>query len=121
MQYHNSRLGFYLESDSKRIFAEVKGVTLEENGVALFPDAPTERGIKHINELCRAISEGYEAYLVFIIQMRDVLYFTPNRKTHPAFAEAMLKAANLGVKIIALDCQVDADFIVAKDFVEVRY
>ena len=119
-QYQKSRLDFYLETSSRKIFAEVKGVTLEKNGVVLFPDAPTERGIKHINELCRAISEGFEAYLVFIIQMKEVLYFTPNRETHPAFAEAVLNAFNRGVKIIALDCEVAADSIVARNFVEVR-
>ena len=98
---------------------EVKGVTLEEKGVALFPDAPTERGIKHLNHLCQALEQGFEAYLFFIIQMRDVLYFAPNHKTHPAFGEALIKAQQQGVKIMALDCLVEADSIKARKWVEV--
>lgn len=73
-KYNNSRFDFYIETAAKKIFIEVKGVTLEENGIALFPDAPTERGIRHITELCQSIRMGYEAYMVFIIQMKDVLY-----------------------------------------------
>ena len=87
-RYGSSRLDFYMASESRKVLVEVKGVTLEEKGVALFPDAPTERGIKHINHLCQALEEGYEAYLFFIIQMKDVLYFTLTIKTHPAFGEA---------------------------------
>lgn len=120
-QYKNSRLDFYLETtDERKILIEVKGVTLEDNGVVLFPDAPTERGIKHINHLCQAIDEGFEAYLFFIIQMKDVLYFTPNDDTHQAFGEALVNAEKHGVKIIALDCEVAADSIAANRFVEVR-
>ena len=119
-KYKSSRLDFYIETDLRKIFVEVKGVTLEINGVALFPDAPTERGIKHINDLCYAIDEGFEAYLVFIIQMKDVLYFAPNNETHQAFGEALINAEKHGVKIIALDCEVAADYIAARDFVEVR-
>ena len=119
-KYKSSRLDFYIETDSRKIFVEVKGVTLENNGVALFPDAPTERGVKHITDLCHAINEGFEAYLVFIIQMKDVLYFTPNNETHRAFGDALIKAEKHGVKIIALDCEVAVDYIAARDFVEVR-
>ncbi len=119
-KFQSSRFDFYVETDTRKIFVEVKGVTLEENGVVLFPDAPTERGIKHINDLCQCINEGYEAYLVFIIQMKDVRYFTPNNATHQAFGEALIKAAKHGVKIFALDCEVDADFIAARNFVQVR-
>lgn len=119
-KYKSSRLDFYMETDSRKIFVEVKGVTLENNGVALFPDAPTERGVKHITDLCHAINEGFEAYLVFIIQMKDVLYFTPNNETHRAFGDALIKAEKHGVKIIALDCEVAVDYIAARDFVEVR-
>ncbi|MDD4802894.1 MAG: DNA/RNA nuclease SfsA [Syntrophomonas sp.] len=119
-KYLKSRFDFYLAVGDRKILVEVKGVTLEKDGAVLFPDAPTERGLKHINGLCHAIREGFEAYLVFIIQMQDVLYFAPNRATHPAFAEAVAKAAKQGVKIIALDCLVTADSIAAKDFVEVR-
>jgi sugar fermentation stimulation protein A len=120
VKYNNSRLDFYIETDGRKIYVEVKGVTLEENGVALFPDAPTERGLKHIADLCQCIDEGNEAYLVFIIQMKDIQYFTPNHKTHPAFGEALKKAVKHGVKIIALDCEVAADCITARDWVEVR-
>jgi len=119
-KYQNSRFDFYIETGTSRIFVEVKGVTLEENGVALFPDAPTERGIKHITELCRAINDGYKAYLFFIIQMKDVLYFSPNVKTHPAFAEALVNAQKHGVSIMAIDCVVKTDCITAGDWVEVR-
>ena len=118
--YRNSRLDYYLEAGERRIVAEIKGVTLEKEGLALFPDAPTERGIKHINDLCHAITEGYEAYLFFIIQMKDVLYFAPHRETHPAFAEAVAGAVEQGVQLLALDCYVTADSITAGDFVEVR-
>jgi sugar fermentation stimulation protein A len=119
-RYGSSRLDFYMASESRKVLVEVKGVTLEEKGVALFPDAPTERGIKHINHLCQALEEGYEAYLFFIIQMKDVLYFTPNHKTHPAFGEALIKARQQGVKILALDCQVEADSIQARRWVDVK-
>lgn len=119
-RYGSSRLDFYMASESRKVLVEVKGVTLEEKGVALFPDAPTERGIKHINHLCQALEEGYEAYLFFIIQMKDVLYFTPNHKTHPAFGEALIKARQQGVKILALDCQVEADSIQARRWVDVQ-
>ncbi len=117
--YQNSRFDFYIEANNKKIFVEVKGVTLEENGVAMFPDAPTERGIKHINELCNAVQSGYEAYVVFIIQMSGVKYLTPNNRTHKAFGDALLHAKKQSVSILALDCAVTKDSIKAKDFVEV--
>jgi sugar fermentation stimulation protein A len=119
-KYKNSRFDFYIETAAKKIFVEVKGVTLEENGIAMFPDAPTERGIKHITELCQCIREGYEAYIVFVIQMKDVLYFTPNIKTHKAFGDALISAEKQGVKIMALDCEVKKTSIKARDFVDVR-
>ena len=117
--YGNSRFDYYLETETDKIFVEVKGVTLEEDGVVLFPDAPTERGVKHINELCRCIDDGYKAYIFFIIQMDNVKYFTPNRKTHPAFADALKNATEKGVGIYALDCKVTENSIVADSFVEV--
>ena len=117
--YGNSRFDYYLETETDKIFVEVKGVTLEEDGVVLFPDAPTERGVKHINELCRCIDDGYKAYIFFIIQMDNVKYFTPNRKTHPAFADALKNAAEKGVGIYALDCKVTENSIVADNFIEV--
>ena len=85
--YRKSRFDLYVEEGDRKIFVEVKGVTLEENGIVKFPDAPTERGIKHIEELCEATKEGYEAYIFFVIQMKGVRYFTPNMETQPAFGE----------------------------------
>ncbi len=119
-KYNNSRFDFYIEADAKKIFVEVKGVTLEEGGVVMFPDAPTERGLKHLNELSHCIDEGYEAYLVFIVQMKNVEYFTPNVKTHKEFADALIKSNLKGVNIIALDCEVKEDSIAAMDFVDIK-
>lgn len=119
-KYGNSRFDFYIETIDKKIFVEVKGVTLEENGVAMFPDAPTLRGLKHINELINSVEDGFEAYVVFIIQMKDITYFTPNNKTHREFGEALVLAKNKGVNILALDCEVTENSIEAKNFVEVR-
>ena len=118
-KYKNSRFDFYIEAN-KKIFVEIKGVTLEENGVVMFPDAPTQRGIKHINELIESTTEGYEAYIFFIIQMKKCLYFTPNYKTHPEFANALNKAKKSGVNIRALNCFVSPDELKVNDFVEVR-
>ena len=118
--FENSRFDFYIETEKDKIFVEVKGVTLEEDGVVLFPDAPTERGVKHINELCRCVEEGYRAYIFFIIQMDNVKYFTPNRRTHPAFADTLKNAQQKGVNIVALDCKVTENSIVADKFVEIR-
>lgn len=117
--FGKSRFDFYIETKSEKIFVEIKGVTLEENGVVLFPDAPTERGVKHIQELCECVKNGYKAYLFFIIQMKDVKYFTPNVKTQPEFAKALKQAKEKGVEIKALDCIVTCDSITADKFVEV--
>ncbi|MBR5251684.1 MAG: DNA/RNA nuclease SfsA [Oscillospiraceae bacterium] len=118
--YENSRFDYYIETDTDKIFVEVKGVTLEENGVVKFPDAPTERGVKHINELCRCVADGYKAYIFFIIQMDNVQYFTPNRDTHPQFADALAAAQKQGVQVVALDCKVTQNSISADNFVETR-
>ena len=109
--YGNSRFDLYVEAEGKRMFIEVKGVTLEENGVCRFPDAPSERAVKHLEELILAKQEGYETYVFFVIQMKDVRYFTPNTDTHPAFAEALRRAAAAGVHILAYDCTVSPDSI----------
>lgn len=109
--YRQSRFDLYVEEGERKIFIEVKGVTLEMDGVVKFPDAPTERGIKHLNELCDAVKDGYEAYVFFVIQMKGVKYFTPNRKTHAAFADALRRAKELGVNILAYDCKVIKDSI----------
>ena len=101
-----SRFDFYLETATKKMFIEVKGVTLEENGVVLFPDAPTERGVKHVQELCNCLEQGYAATIIFVVQMSGSRYFTPNRRTHAAFAEALERAEAFGVRMLALSCEV---------------
>ncbi len=107
--YGGSRFDLYFEHGGKKAFMEVKGVTLEKDGVLLFPDAPTERGIKHLRELIRAKNEGYEAYILFVIQTEKAKYFTPNRDNHPEFAEALSDASKAGVKIMAYTCNVSRD------------
>ena len=102
----DSRFDFYFEVGERRFFAEVKGVTLEEDGIVRFPDAPTERGVKHLRGLCRCVEEGYEAWAVFVVQMRGVRHFEPNRATHPVFADALREASAAGVRLLALDCEV---------------
>lgn len=109
--YGNSRFDFYVESGEKKAFIEVKGVTLEEDGVVRFPDAPSERAVKHMEELIRAKKEGYDAYVFLVIQMKGVRYFTPNMDTQPEFGEVLKKAKAAGVKILAYDCQVTEDSI----------
>ena len=105
----NSRFDFYVESARAKAFIEVKGVTLEEDGVVRFPDAPSDRAVKHIEELIAAKKAGYQVYVIFVIQMKDVRYFVPNWDTHAAFGEALLKAREAGVEILALDCHVTPD------------
>lgn len=117
--YGNSRIDFYAEADGEKWLIEVKGVTLEENGHAFFPDAPTERGVKHINELCKALGEGYRACILFIIQMKGIAAFSPNDKTHLAFGEALRNAERQGVLIKAVDCLVTPDTLVADREVKV--
>ena len=107
--YGNSRFDFYIEDNGKKILLEVKGVTLEQDGIVMFPDAPTERGLKHVNELIGCTKDGYEAYLLFVVQMDKVKYFTPNNGTHPQFGEALKKASQNGVKLLAYDCAVTPD------------
>lgn len=104
--FGKSRFDFYGRHGEKEFFAEVKGVTLEENGVVRFPDAPTERGVKHLLELENAVKSGYEAYVIFVVQMKDVLYFEPNYNTHKEFGEALKKAQKNGVKVLCYDCEV---------------
>lgn len=107
--YGSSRFDFYIETEKEKIFLEVKGVTLEQDDVVLFPDAPSQRAVKHVHELVQAVKEGYQAYLLMVIQMQGVRYFTPNRETHPAFADALAEAERAGVKILAYDCVVTED------------
>lgn len=106
MTYGSSRFDFYWESSKSRGFVEVKGVTLEEDGVVRFPDAPTLRGLKHLEELVKAHEAGYEAAVCFVIQMGDVRWFAPNDATHPEFGQTLRKAAAAGVEVLAMDCAV---------------
>ena len=110
--FGDSRMDFYLrDGNGREGLLEIKGVTLEDNGTALFPDAPTERGLKHINELIKAAEEGYYAGIIFVIQMKGVEVFKPNYKTHAAFGNALKTAKNSGVEIMAYDCKVESDML----------
>lgn len=120
VKYGSSRFDFHVEAGKRKIFIEVKGVTLEENGTVLFPDAPTLRGVKHLNELAQCVQAGYEAQVVFIIQMKDVRYFTPNNQTHPGFGAALSAAHHAGVKVVALDCIVTENSMSVGDPVPVK-
>ncbi|MBQ8358172.1 MAG: DNA/RNA nuclease SfsA [Clostridia bacterium] len=120
VRYGNSRFDFYLESGTRKAFLEVKGVTLEEEGVALFPDAPTERGIKHLRELIACRLEGYEAYVLFVVQMKGVHLLRPNDRTHKAFGDTLREAEQAGVRILAVDCLVTRDSIIPDAPVPVR-
>lgn len=112
-RYGASRMDFYAVDDRGReALIEVKGVTLEEDGIARFPDAPTQRGIKHLEELIKAGREGYGAYMVFVVQMKGPVKFEPNYDTHPEFAETLAKARREGVKLMAVDCIVTPDEMV---------
>ena len=104
--YGDSRFDFRLECESGIQFVEVKGVTLLRAGCAYFPDAPTERGVKHLHGLMRAVEEGYEAAAVFVIQMKRAQALCPNDDTQPAFGQALRKAAAAGVQLFAYDCRV---------------
>lgn len=108
-KYGDSRFDFYLEQGEKKIFMEVKGVTLEEDGVAMFPDAPTERGVKHIKELIDCKKNGYDTYIVFVVQMAGMKVFVPNERTQPEFGKVLREAERNGVRIIVKDCKVTED------------
>lgn len=114
----DSRFDFYLEGDEKKALMEVKGVTLENNGVVAFPDAPTKRGLKHIKGLIDS-SEDYLTYILFVIQMKDVEFFTPNYVTDKNFSKELLKASKTGVKVLAYDCYVERNKIEIADSVPV--
>lgn len=118
--YGKSRFDLYIEDDGRKAFLEVKGVTLEENGIVMFPDAPTERGVKHIRELISCMKDGYEAYILFVVQMKGVKYFCPNYKTHPDFADALKDAAKAGVNVIAAECSVAPDRIEINRKIEIN-
>lgn len=105
-RHGNSRFDFYLETEKRKIFIEVKGVTLENDGIAMFPDAPTARGVKHLQELTDCLQHGYEAAAIFVIQFTGAKLFKPNYATHPEFAQALRAAQSAGVQVMALECTV---------------
>ena len=119
-KYGDSRFDFYIEDGERKAFMEVKGVTLENDGVCAFPDAPTERGVKHIRELIKCMEEGYEAYILFVIQMSPVKYLKPNDVTHKAFGDALREAKKAGVHVLARDCKITIDSMEIMNEVEVR-
>ena len=116
----DSRFDFSFRKDGKLCFLEVKGVTLETDGVCAFPDAPTTRGVKHLKGLATAAREGFGAYVLFVIQMEDVKYLHPNDNTDPAFGLALREAAAAGVQVLAVDCIVTEDSMTVKSPVEVQ-
>ena len=119
IRLEDARLDFYLEAGNRRMYLEVKGVTLEADGMVLFPDAPTQRGIKHIHHLCRCVEKGKEAALLFVIQMKGVRGMAPNDSTHPEFGQALREAKRKGVRILARDCLVAPDSMTIADEIPV--
>ena len=111
----SSRFDLYVEADGQKILIEVKGVTLEEDGRVRFPDAPSDRAVKHVEELIRCMEDGYEAYLLLVIQMKGVTRFEPNWDTHREFGETLQKAQKAGVHILAYDCLVEPDRMEIQD------
>ena len=120
VKYENSRFDIYYQKGEKKGFIEVKGVTLEEDGIAKFPDAPTERGAKHLKELIKAKEEGFEAAVLFVIQMKGVREFRPNEERDRNFAAALREAAAAGVKILAYDCGVQVGKVWIEDKISVN-
>ena len=116
----DSRFDFSFQKDGVTCFLEVKGVTLETNGVCAFPDAPTQRGVKHLEGLTQLCKAGFGAYVLFVIQMEDVCYLHPNHITDPTFAKALKEAAAAGVQVLAMDCAVTPNTMVIREPVEVR-
>ncbi len=119
-RWGDSRFDFAFQRQGKPCFLEVKGVTLETDGICAFPDAPTERGVKHLTELTALAEQGFETYVLFVIQMADVKYLHPNDATDPAFGKALRAAHEAGVQILAMDCAVTPDSMVIRNPVEVR-
>ena len=119
-KHGDSRFDFYWEAGDRKGFVEVKGVTLEQNGAVYFPDAPTQRGIKHLHGLTTCLDEGYEAAVCFVIQMEQADFFSPNDETHPAFGEALRQAHAAGVRVLALSCSVTPDSLSISAPVPVR-
>ena len=118
-KHGDSRFDFSFTKDGRQCFLEVKGVTLETDGICAFPDAPTERGAKHLRGLAEAAREGYGAYVLFVIQMADVQYLHPNDATDPEFGKALREAAASGVEVLAVDCDVTVDEMAIRNFIPV--
>ena len=119
-KHGDSRFDFYFEKDGKPCFLEVKGVTLENDGVCAFPDAPTERGARHIRELTKLAQEGHGAYVLFVIQMEGVKYLHPNDATDKPFGEALRQAEKAGVQILAYDCKINENSMNIHEKVKVK-
>lgn len=113
-KYGNSRIDFYMEKGEDKYLLEVKGCTLIKDGIGYFPDAPTERGVKHLRELTAAIDKGYKAMAAFVIQVEGVSEVRPNIETHPEFGVALTEAKNAGVEVIFLECNVKKDELTIK-------
>ena len=118
--YGASRFDFSFQKDGKRCFLEVKGVTLEKDGVCAFPDAPTDRGAKHLKELTALTKEGFRAYVLFVIQMSNVSYLHPNDQTDPTFGKALREAAAAGVQILSMDCAVTPNSMTLQNPVAIK-
>ncbi|GAB6180010.1 DNA/RNA nuclease SfsA [Desulfotomaculum defluvii] len=118
--YGESRFDLYLKRDASRCFIEIKSVTLVDNGVAKFPDAPSERGSKHLQELIKAVSEGYRAAVIFVIQRSDANIFKPNEVTDPVFSKSLFQAVARGVEVYALGCDVTIKFVRLKGYIPVQ-
>lgn len=110
--YGNSRVDFYMEKAGEKYLLEVKGCTLEIDGIGYFPDAPTERGVKHLHELMKARQEGYHVAIAFVIQMNGIMEVRPNRRTHPEFGIALDQAQAAGVEVIYIPCQICEDEVI---------
>ena len=119
-RHGDSRFDFYWEAGPRKGFVEVKGVTLERDGAVYFPDAPTQRGIKHLHGLTDSLAQGYEGAVCFVIQMEQADFFAPNDHTHPAFGQALRQAAQAGVAVLARCCTVTPDSLTLGEAVPVR-
>lgn len=119
--FGDSRFDFYVEDeDGRRGWLEVKGVTLEDDGIVRFPDAPTERGVKHVEELIRAVKDGYYGYVLFVIQMEEAKWFEPNDATHKAFGDVLRRAKKEGVHVLAATCSVTMNTLEFKTMIDVK-
>ena len=119
IKHGDSRFDFSFTLNGKKCFLEVKGVTLENEGICAFPDAPTERGAKHLRGLCKCVEEGFGGYVLFVIQMSDVKHLNPNDVTDPDFGKALREASAAGVQVLAVDCAVTEDSMIIRNFVPV--